>query len=844
MIKHKHIVFLFLAFIISPWAVGQQMQRIRGKVVDADTKEPLPFVNIAFVGKNIGTISDYKGEYEIKTQWASKTLSANYLGYEPATQPVGTDKLQIINFMLKSKNVSLQEVEVAGKRKRYRNKNNPAVDLIKKVLAHRQQNRLEANSFYDYDKYEKIEFDLNNVTEKLQKSKAMRNFQFVFDYVDTSEVNGKPFLPIFLQETLSKVYYRKQPKATKEHVSGVNTVGLHDYIDNEGIGMILDNIYQDVDLYDNNINLLTQQFTSPISPLAASVYKFHILDTTSIEGYNCIELAFQPRNKADFAFKGSLFIANDSTYSLKGVKMKVSEGINLNFVNDLQIEQNFARVDDGSWIKTKDVLTIDFNIFSRGMGIFGKRTVHTDNYVFGKAREKEKYDGVQNTLMASDYRNKDTSFWQQNRIVDLSQKEEDIYFMVDSVQNVPAFKRTMDIVMLLAAGYWNFNKIDVGPVNTFYSWNDVEGFRLRVGGRTSDKFSKTMQLDGYVLYGFKDKRFKYSMQFTQSLNKKPLKERPHHNLSVLYQRETNFPGMEMMFINEDNFLLSIKRGKADKLIYYDMFRTTHSKDWGNGISTTFFAKYMKQQPGGSLYFDYAEGSVSEIISSELTAVLRFAPNEVYYQGLNYRVPMFNKFPILQLTFTQGFKDVFKSDYRYTKLKLNVFKRFYLSVLGYTDVEVEGGKVIGKVPYPLMFLHRANQTYSYQLRSYNLMNFLEFVSDEYVSLFAEHHFNGFILNKIPLVKHLKLRSIVSFKAIYGDVTQKNNPRVTPDLMLFPTDATGQRTTYILGDAPYMEMSIGIGNIFKIFRVDVVRRLSYLDHPNVAEYGLRARFKLDF
>jgi len=845
---------LFITLLFSCLAVfftdssslrAQKITRVRGTVIDAKTKEPLPFVNIVFVGKNIGTITDYNGKYSLETQWASGKMEASFLGYKKQAKNVVKEKNQVINFRLETNAVILDEAIVISKRKRYRNKNNPAVELIRKVVKNKNLNRKEHLDFYQYDKYEKIEFDLNNITEKFRKRKALKDFQFVFDYVDTAKINGKPYLPVFLKETTSDVYFRKKPKSEKEYVKGVKTIGFHSYIDDEGVGYMIDNMYQDVDIYNNNITLLTNQFVSPISTLAPSIYKFHIIDTIDVNGYDCINLAFQPRNKQDLAFKGNLYITNNEKYAVIKVDMRVTEDINLNFVNDLQIIQEFSFINNKAWMVTRDEVIIDFNIGKKGTGMFGKKTVFYDKYVFNKEIPDTVFRGIENKVLLTDYNKKNEQFWEENRIAKLSKQEKNIYIMVDSVQNVPAFKRTMDIIMLLVAGYWNFNKIDIGPVNTFYSFNDIEGFRLRVGGRTSDKFSKTFRLDGFVVYGFKDERFKYSLRGTMSLNKRPLKENPRHSITAMFQRETNFPGMEMTFINEDNFFLSFKRGVADKILYYDMFKLEHYRDWGNNISTTISLKHTVQEAGGNWGFNYDDYTMDKITSNEIVTQLRFAPNEKFYQGMNYKTPVISRYPIFQLTYTQALKGVLNSDFKYSKLKFNFFKRFYLSPIGFTNFEVEAGKIFAEaIPYTNLYIHRANQTYSYQLRSYNLMNFLEFVSDEYAALFVEHHFNGFILNKIPLFKRLKWRAIISVKGIYGQLTDANNPRETDGLMSFPVDENGNSTSYSLSAKPYAEASVGVGNIFKFFRVDLVKRITYLDNPNVQEYGIRARFKFDF
>ena len=838
------ILCLTFFFVFTSTVYSQKMTRVSGKVVDAITNEPLPFVNIAFVGKSIGTVTDYNGEYNIETQWASNKFQASFIGYTSQVQQVAIGKNQVINIQLKPENIELNEIVVKSKKKRYRNKDNPAVELIKKVIENKDINRKEKLDYYEYDRYEKVEFDLNNINEKFRKKKAFNKFQFIFDYVDTSKVNGKPYLPVFLKETISKVYYRKLPKTQKDYISGTNMIGFHDYIDNDGVSYLIDYLYEDIDIYDNTINLITNQFISPLSNISPLMYKFRIMDTVEVSGISCINLAFQPRNKLDFAFIGNLYIPNDNRFAIIKVDMRVTKDINLNFVNDLQIVQEFEYINDQCWMLTVDELTVDFTLGKKGTGMFGKKTVYYDNYLFNKKRPDTTYTGVENQIREDGYNERDDEFWENNRLSELSEQEQNIYTMVDSVQNVPAFKRAMDVVMLFVAGYWNFGKIDVGAVNTFYSFNDVEGFRLRVGGKTSDKFSKRLRLEGYLLYATKDEEFKYSGSATWSLNKKPLREFPGHSIMAMYQVETNFPGMELMFINEDNFLLSFKRGVADKILYYEMYKIEHYRDWSNGISTILNFRHIEQKPGGTLYFDYDDYSLDKIISSEITTTIRFAPNGKFYQGIKYRTPIITKYPIFQISNTQGIEGLFNADYTYSKLKFNVFKRFFVSPMGFTNTELEIGKIYGEVPYPLMYTARANQTYSYQLRSYNLMNFLEFVSDQYISIYAEHHFSGFFFNKIPLFKRLKWREIVTFKGIYGHVSDKNNPEVTPGLMQFPADTDGNPTTFTLKDKPYMEISVGIGNIFKFFRVDLVKRLTYLDNPHVQEYGIRARFKFDF
>ena len=841
--RNKYLLSAFFLLVAVFGIQAQKMTRVYGKVLDAHTKEPLPFVNVYFVGKNIGTTTDYNGEYEIETQWGSSKLAASYLGYKELYKPVITGKSQRLDFLLQP-DTQLDEVVISVKEK-YRNKNNPAVELIKKVVKNKDNNRKEHLAYYQYDKHKKIEFDLSNITEKFRKKKMFKKLQFIFQYVDTAQINGKPYLPMFLEETLSTEYFRKEPKDRKEIIKAHKMTGFHDYINEQGVGFITDYLYNDIDIYNGTVMLLSNQFVSPISKMAPVVYKFHIIDTLQVNGQNCIQLAFQPRNKQDFAFKGNLYITDDDRYAVIKVDMRVSHNINLNFVNDLQIVQEFAYIDNKAWMLTQDNIVIDFSFGKKRTGMFARKKVTYDHFILDKPIPDKIFNGIEQKEELAESMSRDETYWQQHRLSGLTRQEENIYHMVETVKTIPAFRRTMNMIMLITVGYWNAGKIDVGPVNSFYSFNDVEGFRLRFGGKTSDKFSKTKRIEGYIVYGFKDERAKFSLKTSFSLNKRPLMRVPKHTISAMIQRETNFPGMQMQFINEDNFLLSFKRGEADKILYYDMAKVEHYKDWGNGFSTRLALKYMKQEAGGNWQFTFDDHIMKDITSSEIITTLRFAPNEKFYEGVDYTVPIITKYPIFQLTYLQSVKGFLGSDYEYSKLKFNFFKRFYFGPVGFTNFEVEAGKVFGKnIPYTNLFIHRANQTYSYQLRSYNLMNFLEFVSDEYTSINFEHHFNGFLFNRIPLIKRLKWRAIVSGKGIFGHLTDDNNPEVTPGLMLFSKDINGVSSTYTLGNDPYAEASVGIGNIFKFFRVDLVKRINYLDLPNVSEYGIRARFKLDF
>ncbi|MEO5570604.1 MAG: DUF5686 family protein [Bacteroidia bacterium] len=833
------------------------MTRIRGTVTDDKTNQPLPFVNIIFVGKpNIGASTDFDGKYDLQSQWGTDQIKIQYLGYETAIKKIEPGTSQTLDIQLKQTTQQLKEVVIKEK-KHYRNKENPAVELIRKVVDHKEKNRKEGFNTYSYDKYEKVEFDLNNITEDFKKKKIMKKFQFVFNYVDTSELNGKPYLPLWFKESKSKVYYRKEPKSEKEYVYGTKQVGFEGYVDDQGLASYIDQLYLPINIYDNNIDLVANQFVSPISNIAPTFYKFFILDTSMVGDVRCINLAFIPRSKADFGFTGNLYITLDSNYAVKKLEMQIPKEINLNWVQGLKVEQEYTKVSDSGMMLSKDQITIDFNFAKKGKGLQGKKTVSYKDYIINHPLNDSLFKGPSHITMLDSAKERDDAFWQESRHTQLTKKETGIYEMIDSVKNIPAFRHTMNAIFFVITGYQDIGPISIGPVATFYSFNEVEGFRGRFGFKTLPKFSNKILWESFVAYGLKEKfnehvytfneRFKHFNAVSYTFNKNNLVY-PYHYIKGTIQHDVKIPGQELQFISEDNFLLSFKRGLNDKMFFNDVLKLEYLREKANGITYNLAVKHLDQRPFGNLEFKYDLPEpvyVNEITTSEVIVGLRFAPNEKYYQGKAYRIPIFTKYPIFTLMSTFGVKDVFKSDYSYQSFQLGIFKRIYMSPLGFGDLTIDAGKIFGRVPYSLLTFHKANQTYSYQLESYNLMNFLEFVSDQYVGLNYQHFFNGLFFNKIPLFKKLELREVASVKVLYGNITPNNNPKNHPEeLFEFPTDVNGNPLTFTLRGQPYVELSAGIGNIFKFIRLEVIKRITYLDNPNVSDIGLRGRFKFDF
>ncbi|MDH4462138.1 MAG: DUF5686 family protein [Flectobacillus sp.] len=839
------ITFLLTSFV----SFSQQLTKIKGKVVDVKTNESIAFANVIILGTKQGVQTDMNGNFYLETSEPSITLKVSFVGYLPETRKIESvaGKVTTQNFRLKAQSTSLQEVTVTGKRERYRNKDNPAVTLIRKVIEHKDKNRPEALLFYSYNKYEKLEFDLSNISEKFRNKRSLKKFDFVFNHLDTSKVTGKVSLPMYLKETISDVYFRKNPESKKEITTAERMTGLGGYVDNNGIKLYLEALYQDVNVYDNNILLLASQFLGPAAPVSPQFYRYVIIDTTQFRGTKCVNLGFSPRNSNDQLFQGTMLVALDSSYAIRKVEMGFSKDINVNFVTDLKIMQEFDFVGKEGLMLTKDDLAIEFNLLKKenGMGLFGQRSVSYKDYLLNQSIPDTRFDGIKNDVL-KEAALRDDTYWNKARHEELNLKEVGIYSMVDSVRKVPIFQKFMNTATFLLEGYKPIGGFEIGPVNTFYSFNTIEGLRLRLGGRSTPVLSDRFALEGYGAYGFRDERFKYFGSATFSLTDHNVYTYPIHHIRLSYQNDIKIPGQELQFVQEDNFLLSFKRGVNDKMTYNKVWMVDYLRESKTGWGININVKNTQQTPTGSLQFKtLTNENLSNLTTSELTFGIRYAPNEQFYQGKTYRIPIVNKYPIVQLRYTLGLKDVWGGQYNFHRFLGIANKRMYIPPIGYMDVTIEGGKTFGKLPFPLLTIHRANQTYAFQPESYNLMNFLEFVSDQYAAVFIDHHFNGFIFNKIPLLRKLKLREVVTFKGLYGKLSDENIPTLANGLMELPRNEKGEAITYSLETKPYMETSFGIENIFKVLRVDLVHRLTYLDNPNVANnLAIRFRMKFDF
>lgn len=844
--RYKYLtVVTFQALVWANVCFGQTTV-VKGTVRDAATMKPLSFVSVYFEGGK-GVMTGEDGSYSIETQ--RKNLSPlifSYIGYRKVSKEILPQQQQILDIELQPAG-QLSEVVVKTRRRgKYSNRNNPAVELIDLVLRNKDKNRITAYDYVQYHQYEKLALSLTNKPEKLQNSRLFRKYKFVLENVDTTTLEGKSLLPIYIAEKLSERYLSKSPEKDKLIVLGEKKVNYGDFLDNNGINQYLNRLYSDINIYDNNITILASQFLSPIADMGPSFYRYYIRDTVEINSIKLVKLYFTPKNPNDLIFRGTMFITLDGNYSVQKIDMTISKNANLNWTRELRISQDFEKAFDGRYHVIKSTMMAEFSLTKNASGgLLGERTVTLKDFLINRPAPDSIYANKDVVVRNNPFENTD-SFWIANRHTPLSMVESKAYYNIDSLRNMKSFKRLGDIFTFVFSGYVNFGKWELGNTNTFYSFNPVEGFKLRVGGRTTPKFSNNLYFDHYVAYGFQDEKLKYLVGGTYSFNHKSIYSFPLNYLRVSYQYDTKIPGQELLFSQEDNLFLSIKRGNNNKWLYNHYLKAEYTHEFGKNISYSFIFKNWKQTTAGDIMYQKVSDNsfIKDITTSEISAELRWAPNEQFYQGKNYRIPIINKYPVLKVRIIQGIKGLMKGEYNYQNITVRMDKRFYLSQLGYADMTLEGGYIFGKIPYPLLTIHRANQTYAYQINSYNLMNFMEFVSDRFVASNIDFYLNGFLLNKVPLLKKLKLREVASFKILYGGVRNENDPLKDNELLKFPEDNTGKQTTFYLNKKPYIEWSIGLANIFKLVRVDLVSRATYLDHPDISKLGIRTKIRFDF
>lgn len=817
----NHIVLTILFSVLSLFS-SAQITKIMGVVKDADTKQPIPFANVYFANTTIGVSAGFEGEFSMEVDTPGDTLVASSLGFQNAYIKIKKGAFQRLEFFLNPSEISLLEVEVFAE-------SDPAKILFNKIIENKEENNPKKFDFFEYRLYNKIQVDANNVGDRFQKSRFLKKFQVVFNYIDTSTINGKAYLPVFLTESISRVYNRTNPSGTREVILASQLSGY----ENESLSQFMGGLYQEFNIYDNYIQIFQKNFISPVSNSGWGSYEYVILDTLLVNQKNCYHLMFKPKRKQELSFVGELWV-HDSTYAVTRADMKAAVDANINFVNDIAISLEYD-IFDGKWVLSKDKIVLDLNVIENNMevpGFFTSRSSHYSDFKFNEPPPDSIFSTPINVLMVEGVDQKPAEFWNQNRDVPLSRNERGVYEMVDSVKNIPLFNTYIDAIYMLTSGYIKWGKFELGPTYKLLSFNQTEGVRVRFGGRTSNDFSKRLMLSGYLAYGFKDEQIKGGGGVLYMLKKNPYRKIGgdfKYDLEQLGQRSVTF--------SDDNFLTSIfRRSPNDKQSLVEGYKLYYDHEWFNGFSTKLTFNQRKMYPVGDLSFQIWDGDSYEIVpaikTSELSMKIRFAYREKYIIGEFDRINLGTKYPILELNATYGIPGLFASNQEYFRMIFQVKQWFNVLNIGWSKYVFEVGKLWGTVPYPLLEIAPGNQTLISDQYAYNLMNYYEFINDQYLSLFYTHHFDGLLFNHIPLLRKLNWREVVHAKGIIGNISDKNAA-----FSVFPS------YSYSLS-RPYYEVGVGIENILKIGRIDFIWRLNHHEHPGTQRFGIFGTLQFTF
>lgn len=829
--------YFFLALILFPLA-GWTQTTITGKVTDANSGDPIPFANVVFKGSSIGTTTDFDGNYSLKTPTPSDSLQASYVGYKVKIKKVKKGVAQVINFQLEELSTNLEEIVLtAGE--------NPAFEILRRVDENRKEHDKRRLTAYEYEAYTKIEIDIDNMSEKFRKRKIVQKITQVLDSVDRiAGEDGKPILPLFISENVSKLYYRDSPRLKTENIlkSKITGIGIED---GDMVTQLVGSSFQEYNFYQHWLNIVGKDFISPIADGGRLYYDYDLIDSVYINGFYCYRIDFNPKSPQDLAFTGTMWITKHE-YALKQIDATVGKSANLNFIEKIKIQQELDPTGDQAWLPVKNRVLIDVSELTQNTaGMLAKFYTSNKNIVIDKPRDPSFYAQA---IVLDDhaYDNKDEEYWDTLRHEPLSSTEKSVYRMIDTLQNIPIVKTYTDLILLAVNGYYEVGKFEIGPIMSIASINNIEGFRFQPGFRTTEHFSKKWMLGMGLGYGFKDEQFKYNLNITRIL------ERKHYTtLSFRTRKDLNRIGVDDEALADNYIFLAAQRwGKFRRGYYFDEHRINFQREFFKGFQQRIAVRYNTFSPAFNFgYYSNPEDhsrAEESFQTSEVVLEARFARDELFVQGQNIRYSLgVTNWPIITATYIHGLKGVFGSDFTYNKTRLSIDQPIRYGILGNGRAKLTGEYIFEALPYPLLAYHLGNETAFYTTATYNLMNFGEFVSDSYASFQYQHNFEGFLLNRIPLMRKLKWRLVGSANVLYGGLSKKNKDLLLEDNVL-PDGRKSLAVGFLERGKPYVELGYGVANIFKFFRVDFMHRLTYLDYdPKVKtrSFGILVSAHLD-
>lgn len=832
--------------------------QITGEIYDEDGY-PIPLASAIYRGHHVAEASDMDGKFTIARHngWE---LTFSSVGFMPQTITVGPNTPSHLKIVLKEDSRSLKEVVVKQKRERYSRKNNPAVELMKRVIAAKQRTNLENHEYYQYNKYQKITLSLNDIKPEDLETGKYKNKSYVKDQVETSSYNNKLILPVSIDETVTQHIYRKSPKEEKDIIKGQRSEGVNNVLQTGDIlNTLLKEVFTDIDIYDDHVRLMQYQFVSPIGETAISFYRYYIQDTVYVDRELCYHLEFIPNNQQDFGFRGELFVLADSTLHVKKCSFTLPKRTDVNFVQDMKITQEYTKLNNNEWVLTTDDLVAELKMF--GADILVTKITRLNEYAFDDLPNKL-FKGRAKTKHEADAMIRDDAFWNQYRVVGLTKGESSMNAFIHRIEQSKNFKWIIFGLRALVENYVETgsmrtkSKFDFGPVNTLISSNFVDKYRLRVSGRTTANLNKHLFWNGYYAYGTKSHKNYYGSEITYSLNAKKnvLFEFPQRNIIFETGYDVMSPADKFLIHNKDNIFMSVRTQKVEQMYFYNRQKLSfvYETDWGFSFNTSF--KLESNAPTGDLVFMKMPGAtinpsadgneyVTKIRTTEAKVGLRYCPGQTYVNTKQQRWPVNLDSPEFTLSHTMGFKNVLGGQYKLNYTEFGIYKRFWMGSWGYIDTHLNGGAQWDKVPFPMLIMPPVNITYFEHEATMSMMKNMEFMSDRYLFGSVAWDLSGKLLNRIPLVKRLKWREYFAVKGMWSTVTSKNDPTLQSNqsdriLFQFP-EGVGVMNKKV----PYWEVVVGVHNIFKFFGVDYVRRMNY-HGPGIHKNGVRFGFMMSF
>lgn len=825
----KNTLLLLLSFLWS-YAGYAQTTEVTGKVTESQTGTPIPFANVIFTGTQDGAITDFDGNFIARTNQPVDSIEVRYIGYIKRTKPLERGMKQIINFQLDEDVQALAEVIVyAGE--------NPAFPILRNVVSNKDRNDKRSLSAYEYETYTKIEFDVDNISDRFKDRKVVKKITNVLDSIQVlAGEDGMPILPVFMSEAISRYYYKSNPSYKHENIikTKVSGVGL---TDGTTTSQVIGATFQQYNFYQNWLNILGKEFVSPIADGWKIYYDVFLEDSTFINDDFCYRIDFYPKREQDLAFTGSMWITKEH-FALKRIDAQVLKTANLNYIEKLKIQQDLIQSEAGPWLPEKTRVVVDIiQLTETTAGMLAKFYISTKDHVVNQPKGNKFYlNPVSMEETVQDYND---DYWKINRHDSLTTSELNVFKMIDTLKRIPVVKTGMDAAKFAFTGYFKVGKMDVGPYTTFVGNNNIEGLRLGFGGRTNIGLSNKWTVGGYFGYGFDDERWKYRVYVDRILDRQPWT-----NVTFEYQRELEQVWLLNQQIEPTSLFYSLSRfGSLVQPFYMQKYRASLFRQVVTGFSTRLSFKHQVMDPAFDFKYYEAPGNLetgSSYRVSEVTFTSRYAKDELFVVNDNERISLGTiRWPAFNLDYTYGFKGLLGSNFSYHRFKLSIEKDQKMGLLGVSRIKLTGGYILGNLPYTMIYNPIGNETVFYVNFAYNLMDYFEFSTDKYVELRYRHHFEGFILNTIPLMKKLKWRLIGSANMLTGEISDKNI-----NMVQYKTDQSGNAILPFnrLDWRPYVELGYGVENIFRVFSVEAFHRLTYLDRPDVSKFALKFSIQL--